>query len=103
MTTSPSFLSSTHSPWAAYLMPTVGGILYLALNLSLSSSDSTKHLNLPIFLRSFEEKLMSLKRRIEPRRKSVMKREYMERNKAKRVRGNLQVWKEGPRIEFWYL
>ena len=69
MTTSPSFLSSTHSPWAAYLMPNVGGILYLVLNLSLSSSDSTKHLNLPIFLRSFEEKLTSLKRKIEPRRK----------------------------------
>ena len=91
MTTSPSFLSSTHSLWAAYLMPTVGGILYLALNLSLSSLDSTKHLNLPIFLRSFEEKLTSLKRKIEPRRKSMMKREYMERNKTKRVRGNLQV------------
>ena len=91
MITSPSFLSSTHSPWAAYLMPIVGGILYLALNLSLSSSDSTKHLNLPIFLRSFEEKLTNLKRRIEPRRKSMMKREYMERNKTKRVRGNLQV------------
>ena len=103
MTTSPSFLSSTHSPWAAYLMPTVGGILFLALDLSLSFSDSTKHLNLPIFLRSFEEKLTSLKWRIEPRRKSVMKREYMERNKAKRVQGNLQVWKEGPQTNFWYL
>ena len=44
-------------------MPTVGGILYLALKLSIPSSDSTKRLNLPIFLRSFEEKLRSLKRK----------------------------------------
>ena len=49
MITSPVFLASTHSPWAAYFMPTVGGILYLALNLSIPSSDSTKRLNLPIF------------------------------------------------------
>ena len=42
-------------------MPTVGGILYLVLKLSISSSDSTKHLNLPIFLKGFEEKLTSLK------------------------------------------
>ena len=55
-------------------MPTVGGILYLALNLSLSSSDSTKHLNLPIILRSFKEKLMSSKRKIKARRKSMMKK-----------------------------
>ena len=56
MTTSPVFLLSAHSSWAVYLMPTVGGILYLALNLFLSSSDSTKHLNLLIILRSLEEK-----------------------------------------------
>ena len=42
-------------------MPTVGGILYLVLKLSIPSSESTKHLNLPIFLRGFEEKLTSLK------------------------------------------
>ena len=54
----------THSPWAAYLMPTVDGILYLALKLSIPSSDSTKCLNLPIFLRGFEVKLTSLKRKL---------------------------------------
>ena len=91
MTTSPVFLLSAHSPWATYLMPIVGEILYLALNLSLSSSDSTKHLNLPIILRSFEEKLMSSKRKIEARRKSMMKKECMERNNTKRVRGNLKA------------
>ena len=37
MTTSHVFLSSTHSLWVAYFMPTVGGILYLALKISLSS------------------------------------------------------------------
>ena len=42
-------------------MPTVGGILYLVLKLSISSSDSTKRLNLPIFLRGFKEILTSLK------------------------------------------
>ena len=65
MTTYPIFLSSTHSPWAAYLMPTLSGILYLALNFSIPSSKSTRHLNLPIFLRSFEEKLTSSKRKLE--------------------------------------
>ena len=29
ITTSPVCLASTHSPWAAYLTPTVEGILYL--------------------------------------------------------------------------
>ena len=63
MTTSLVFLAFTHSPWAAYLMPIVGGILYLVLKLSIPSLDSTKRLNLPIFLRSFEENLTSLKRK----------------------------------------
>ena len=61
MTTSPVFLAPTYSSWAAYLMLTVGGILYLVLKLSIPSSDSTKRLNLPIFLRGFKEKLSSLK------------------------------------------
>ena len=49
MTTSPVFLSSNHSPYAAYLTPTCGGMLYLVLKLSIPSSESTKCLNLPIF------------------------------------------------------
>ena len=65
MTTSPVFLSSTHSLWAVYLTPSLGGILYLALNFSIPSLESTRRLNLSIFLRSFEEKLTSLKRKLE--------------------------------------
>ena len=45
-------------------MPTLGGILYLALNFSIPSLESTRRLNLPIFLRSFEEKLTSLKQKL---------------------------------------
>ena len=61
MTTSLVFLAPTYSPWVAYLIPTVSGILYLVLKLSIPSSESTKRLNLPIFLGDFEEKLTSLK------------------------------------------
>ena len=55
MTISPVFLAPTYFPWVVYLMPTIGGILYLVLKLSIPSSD------LPIFLRDFKEKLTSLK------------------------------------------
>ena len=49
MTTSPVFLSLNHSPWAAYLTPTFGGMLHLVLKFFIPSSESTRCLNLPIF------------------------------------------------------
>ena len=49
MTTSLIFLSSYHSPWAAYLTPTWGGKLYLVLKFFIPFSESTRCLNLPIF------------------------------------------------------
>ena len=48
MTTSFVFLSSNHSPYAAYLTPTCGGMLYLDLKFLIPSSVSTNSLNLPI-------------------------------------------------------
>ena len=38
-------------------MPTLGGILYSALNFSITSLESTRRFELTHFLRSFEEKL----------------------------------------------
>ena len=60
ITTSPVCLASTHSPWAAYLIPTVGGILYLERKFLIPSSDSTRHQNgffcFPIFLKKLSRK-----------------------------------------------
>ena len=42
MINSPIFLSSSHSPYAAYLTPTCRGMLYLILKLFIPSSESTK-------------------------------------------------------------
>ena len=48
ITTSPFCLSVCHYPSLQYLVPTPGGILYLALKFAILSSESTKLLNLPI-------------------------------------------------------
>ena len=45
-------------------MPTLGGILYLALNFSITSLESTRRFELTHFLRSFKEKLTSSKRKL---------------------------------------
>ena len=85
MTTSFIFLSSNHSPYAAYLMPTCGGILYLDLKLLIPSSVSTKSLNLSIFYEVLKGKF---------RKKGI---------KVEDSSGRLTSVRNGPQTRFWYL
>ena len=89
ITTSPVCLASTHSPWAAYLIPIVEGMLYLERKFLIPSSDSTRHQNgffcFPIFLKDLAEKIVGLEIKVV--------------KTSRRLTGS----KEGPRTKYGYL
>ena len=89
ITTSLICLASIHSPWAAYLIPTVEGMLYLERKFPMSSSDSTRHQNeffcFPIFVKDLTEKTVGFEIKVV--------------KTSRRLTGS----KEGPRTKYDYL
>ena len=65
MTTSLVFLAPTYSPWVAYLMPTVGGILYLVLKLSITFLGLNQTFELTHFSKRFQRKINKFKMKSE--------------------------------------
>ena len=91
ITTSPACLRSNYSPSLQYLRLTLGKILYWALKLAIPSSNSTRHLNLPI---------LSLSKRFRKTLKGNERRTTVEEWKCRKER---KICEKTSCRDFWIL